>query len=57
VHGAWASFVIDGVPAHPGLPTWPVHGPNRAIMLLDETSHVVADPAASSRAIWDGVSF
>jgi para-nitrobenzyl esterase len=39
---AWATFVLTGNPATPGLPEWPAwSGTRRAAMILDDTPHVV----------------
>ncbi len=56
MHAAWAAFVKGGVPAAPGLPTWPRWTvQERRTMLLDRTSTVAVRPQEAELRVWDGV--
>jgi len=53
VHRAWASFVKTGRPAAEGLPAWPGYSiASRKTMILDDASHVEADPRRHERLLW-----
>ena len=50
MHRHWVDFVTAGDPG------WPAYEPgSRRVMALDQESHLVDDPLAARRAIWDGV--
>jgi para-nitrobenzyl esterase len=50
MHAAWVAFATTGDPG------WPAFEPQRrATMRFDATSHVVDDPLATERALWEGV--
>jgi para-nitrobenzyl esterase len=57
VHHAWAAFITDGEPGHPGLPVWPQDDADqrRTMDLDDGHSAVVADPDGDERRLWDGI--
>jgi para-nitrobenzyl esterase len=58
VHGAWVTFMAEGVPAHAGLPSWPRYDlDRRATMVFDDVSSVVPDPWPAGRRIWRDVEF
>ncbi len=53
VHAAWLAFAIEGDPTTPLLPRWPRYQlSERATMVLDERSQVVADPHGAERRLW-----
>lgn len=54
MHGAWASFVRTGIPAE--TTRWPTYDVSeRATLLYDRSSSVVADPAGELRAMWSSL--
>jgi para-nitrobenzyl esterase len=56
MHDTWAVFVRGGVPEAGGLPAWPRYDTNRRTMIIDgpeRPSHVVEDPGAEQRKLWD----
>jgi len=58
VHGAWVSFITNGVPQHPALPAWPTYDTTRrATMWLDDESRVVDDPMGEERELWRDVRY
>jgi len=58
IHGAWCSFIADGVPRHTSLPAWPRYdAARRATMELNLTSRVVDDPAREERQLWEAARY
>jgi para-nitrobenzyl esterase len=56
IHESWLSFIRDGQPHHECMPTWPPYETSdRATMVLDYDSRVVADPWGDERRLWDGL--
>jgi para-nitrobenzyl esterase len=56
MHAAWLAFARTGQPTTTLLPDWPAYDTTRrATMLFDETCHVVDDPAAAERLLWEGI--
>jgi para-nitrobenzyl esterase len=49
---AWAAFAHTGKPAAVGLPDWPLYGPGRRTMVLDEPPRVEDDPRRELREFW-----
>ncbi|MGX1163016.1 para-nitrobenzyl esterase [Arthrobacter sp. SLBN-100] len=49
---AWAAFAQTGKPAAVGLPDWPLYGPGRRTMILDEPPRVQDDPRRELRGFW-----
>ena len=57
VQQAWTNFARTGDPSRPGL-AWPRYDERtRATMELGISSHVVNDPNAAERALWDNLPF
>ncbi len=53
--GAWIAFARSGNPNHGGLPAWPKYdAAKRATMIFDVKPHVVNDPRAPERKVWEG---
>jgi para-nitrobenzyl esterase len=53
IHAAWVAFIRDGHPRATGLPPWPAYQTaRRETMILDDQSHVEADPNRVEREIW-----
>jgi para-nitrobenzyl esterase len=53
LHFAWIAFARTGNPNIPDLPAWATYDPDhRATMLFDEECHVVDDPQAAERRVW-----
>ncbi len=50
MHSAWVSFATTG---DPGWPRYDLS--RRATMRFNTTSHVIDDPRAWERALWEGV--
>jgi len=51
---AWASFARSGNPSTPALGTWPQYTVDkRATMVFAADSHVVDDPMAADRLLWE----
>jgi para-nitrobenzyl esterase len=57
IHQAWVSFIGDGLPFAPGLPTWPPYGDTRPVMVFDEESHVEHDPNRQERLAWGDIAW
>jgi para-nitrobenzyl esterase len=56
--GAWVNFVKTGSPQYPDLPEWPHYDlTRRATMELNLASHVVDDPGAEERQLWDAARY
>jgi para-nitrobenzyl esterase len=55
MHDAWTHFIQHAEPHATTLPTWPRYDSDqRATMILDTPCHVVDDPNAAERRVWDG---
>ncbi|MBU9224635.1 carboxylesterase/lipase family protein [Burkholderia multivorans] len=58
VQEAWIEFARTGVPASPNFPAWAQYESRRRLtMMIDVESKMVADPEASTRALWQGVEW
>jgi para-nitrobenzyl esterase len=54
---AWASFARSGNPSTPALGPWPEYTTaTRATMVFAANSHVVDDPMAADRVLWQKIS-
>lgn len=52
---AWIAFARTGNPNHAGIPVWPAYDTQqRATMIFDAKTHVVNDPRAPERKVWEG---
>ncbi|TPV53488.1 carboxylesterase/lipase family protein [Pseudarthrobacter phenanthrenivorans] len=52
---AWAAFARAGLPAAPGLPSWPDYRYGRQAMILDDVLRVEEDPRSELREFWADV--
>jgi para-nitrobenzyl esterase len=53
---AWLAFAHNGVPAAPGLASWPAYTPeNRATMIFDNESRIEDDPGSEPRKAWSSI--
>jgi para-nitrobenzyl esterase len=51
---AWIAFAKNGNPNHTGMPQWPAYSTEqRAAMVFDKNSAVVADPHPQERQLWE----
>ncbi len=56
MHGAWVTFVTDGVPRHPTLPEWPAYdASSRSLMDFDVPSTVRCAHPTDETELWDGL--
>ena len=56
IHATWATFIRTGNPNSTALPDWPIYAlPQRATMILNETSQVVEQPQAELLPLWTGI--
>jgi para-nitrobenzyl esterase len=53
---AWLAFARSGDPQHAGIPDWPAYDTeDRATILFDRETTVVADPLGQARQVWEKV--
>ena len=53
----WAAFARTGSPEHAALPPWPAYTTEqRATMILDGDSRLVADPDRDARLLWGAIA-
>ncbi len=53
----WARFARTGVPEGALLPDWPAYAlPGRPTLVLGAAPHVVRDPGAETRALWEEIA-
>lgn len=55
--GYWAGFAATGVPAAPGLVTWPAYDPtNEAVVVFDDGVDTDTQVASDDCDFWDGIA-
>ena len=56
IAGSWAAFAATGDPNNEYLPDWPAYdSARRSTMILSQDPHVVSDPRAEFREIWQQI--
>ena len=56
MHAAWTAFAKSGDPRCAATGAWNCYGPDsREVMEFGERVGALRDPAARTRALWDGV--